>query len=176
MSRNHNASGTSLLVIGKFKDTIKNIPLLLCIAPLLFVSCNDNKAVKRYVDEKQLPTINSPKSKIDISGLDSLVKDKQFCASVTQTQTNLKLIAAYIGSHPNNECDFSKSLVDTLLKSINNCSIELKKQNDTAYFCLTPSVAKKFIYKLAVLSVDKDNNYYLDTLNMNFVVNEKTNL
>ncbi len=138
-------------------------------------SCRENTIKQNFVDGKQVPIINSQLSKINITGLDIIFKDQQFCAHIVQTETDLNIIEAYIGSHPDNNCFFSKSLVDTALKSLDNCSIELKTEGDTAYFCLTPTTSKKYSFKVAVLSIDQNSNYYLDTLNLSFDAKEKTN-
>ncbi len=145
------------------------------LAILFTTSCNDNKTEKTFISGKQVPIINSRLSKVEINGLDSLFKDQEFCAHIIQSGTELKLVSAYVGSHPDNFCDFSKSLVDTTLHHIDNCSIQLKTVDNIAYFCLTPTTAKSFVYKIAVLSTDKNDNYYLDTLDMNIDVREKTN-
>jgi len=150
--------------------------LNLSILTILFtVSCKNNTTEKTFINGKQVPIINSPLSKISIVGIDSLLKDQEFCAHIIQTRTDLKLVSAYIGSYPDNFCDFSKSYVDTTLRSIDNCSIQLGTLNDTANFCLTPNTEKSYLYKVAVLSIDKNTNYYLDTLDMRFDVRGKTN-
>lgn len=150
------------------------ITLRLIILCFVINSC-DNKDIKpKFINNKQVPIFNSSDSKIAIIGLDNIIKDSEFCASIVQTTPNLKILAAYIGSDKESSCDFSRSLVDTALKQIDNCAIALKIKDDTGIFCLTPSAAQQFNFKLAVLSIDKRQSYYLDTLDLEFVAIEKT--
>lgn len=148
---------------------------LLVIFLLTETSCSDNTKKHKFIGDKQVPVFNDTSSRIIITGLDNVIKDSGFCASIFQTNSNYKIIAAYIGSDKNSLCDFSKSLVDTASKAINNCAIALLTQSDSAIFCLTPTIAKQFRYKLAVLSVDKNSTYYLDTLDLKFDAIEKAN-
>ncbi|MES2381095.1 MAG: hypothetical protein V4538_08645 [Bacteroidota bacterium] len=137
------------------------------ITLVIATSCN-NRTNTQFVGNKQVPIINNKDSRIALVGTENIIKGKEFCAFITQTNKDFKIIAAYIGTASEQPCDFSKSLVDTTLKTIDNCSIKLLVENDTGYFCTTPAITGKYIHRLAVLSIDNLSNYYLDTLELKY--------
>jgi hypothetical protein len=161
--------------MDKFKTTMRNILYSIILTSFVFISCQDNKTQKSFINGKQVPIFNSQKSHINIISLDSVFVDQEFYACIVQTSASLNLKEVYIGSHPDNY-NFKNSLVDTNLKQLDNCSIKLKTIGDTAYFGVTPTKSKNYLYKVAVLSVDEKLNYYLDTLDMSFYASEKTKL
>ena len=161
--------------MGKFKTTMRDILYFIILTAFVFASCKDYKTQKSFIDGKHVPIFNSHKSHVNIISLDSVFLDQEFYACIVQTSKSLNLKQVYIGTNLDNICDFKNSLVDTNLNQLDNCSIKLKTIGDTAYFGVTPTESKDYLYKVAVLSVDEELNYYLDTLDMRFYAREKTN-
>jgi hypothetical protein len=151
----------------------KTIIYISLILSLFAISC-DNKIASRqtveYRQGKQVPIIDSLPKDIGILAPDTVIGEEEYYARIWLADKSQKLIDTYV------DCDFKNSLIDTINKKIDNCTISLETIKDTSRFHIWPSdTSLTYTFPLTILTLDTQNLYHLKIFHLKFSSKKKTN-